>query len=68
MIETTITGERSRVQTAALVLRRYLDIVAGTAGAIGAGTAITILWGWPWALLAVSAALIAIALVMPRWD
>ena len=45
-----------------------LDLILGALGIIGAAVAITVLASWPWALLATSATLIALALVVPTWD
>lgn len=49
-------------------IRRHLDVLLGLAGSIGALAAVTILAGWPYALLLGSLATVGVSLVVPRWD
>lgn len=49
-------------------IRRHLDVLLGLAGTIGALAAVTILAGWPYALLLGSLATVGLSLVVPQWD
>ena len=49
-------------------MKQYADLLIGGAGAACALGAITVLIGWPPALLVTGVALVAIAVWMPPWD
>jgi hypothetical protein len=63
----TIARHRSRGRLGALVAA-WCDIILAAAGTGCILAAVTVLAGWPWALLAGGVALIALALVVPEWD
>lgn len=48
-------------------IRTYLDFMLAFIGAIAVLSAVTILIGWPYALLGMGVFLIVIAVVMPPW-
>ena len=50
------------------MIKRNADVLSGAVGAAMLFVAITTLAGWPWAVGALGAALIAISYWMPQWD
>lgn len=51
-----------------LTIRRYLDVLLGLAGTVAVLAAVTILTGWPYALLLAGIASIGLSMVVPKWD
>ena len=49
-------------------IRRHLDVLLGLAGTVGTLAAVTILAGWPFALLVGSLAAVGVSMVVPTWD
>lgn len=66
-LEAVEAGVRTRRARLMAGLAANTDIALGVIGSGGTLAAITIIWAWPWALLVGSLALIALAMVVPRW-